>query len=388
MAFMETAANPFTPSFGSRPPFLVGRGGTLSEIQRALQTGPRHPGFASLLLGPRGTGKTTLLLEACDQAEAAGWVACKADALVPNADVPLHQALLDVTLDQIDTLRPADKRAVTGLQAGPLSASWNNLPAPQRSSRRLQRALGELANLVTEQGGAGVLAAVDEFHNLRAQDASVIASAIQQLAKDQDKPVALLGAGLAHVEHTLLPHKGFTFFQRCKRHRILNLSLLEAKEAILVPLDDGGMRLRDDLLCRAAVATNGHPYAIQSFGFHLWEAAHQSTAIDTADVDEAIERMDGDMTANVLVPIWDRLTPKSRDFLAAMSADDGPSRVADVAARLGATPNLVNNYRRRLIDEGVISAAGYGLVDFANDRIREAAREHQAELDAFRTGSK
>ena len=122
---------------------------------------------------------------------------------------------------------------------------WKRPPTPsprrsavahrsQRSSRRLQRALGELADLVAEQGGAGVLAVVDEFHNLRAQDASVIASAIQQLAKDQDKPVALLGAGLAHVEHTLLPHKGFTFFQRCKRHRILNLSLLEAKEAILV----------------------------------------------------------------------------------------------------------------------------------------------------------
>lgn len=67
--------------------------------------------------------------------------------------------------------------------------------------------------MVANQRGVEVLAVLDEFNNLQAQDTSAMASANQQLAKDQGKSVALLGAGLAHMERTPLPHKGFTFFQ-------------------------------------------------------------------------------------------------------------------------------------------------------------------------------
>ena len=54
-------SNPFTPTFGIVPPYLAGREVFLLEMQRALQDGPGNPNLSTLLIGPRGSGKTALL---------------------------------------------------------------------------------------------------------------------------------------------------------------------------------------------------------------------------------------------------------------------------------------------------------------------------------------
>lgn len=379
--------NPFTPSFGSLPPILVGRDQLLHDIQVALATGPRHPGFTSLLLGPRGTGKTTALLAARDEAQAAGWTICKVEALIPDADVRLHQAVTDIAQDRINVIAPEARRDLTQVRVGPLSAGWKSATPQPRESRRMERALAALTDLVVDQGGAGVLVIVDEFHNVHARDASVIASAFQQLAKDQGKPVAFLGAGLPHVEHTLLPNKGFTFFQRCMRHRLKNLEILEAKQALRIPLEEGKTQIKDNLLCRAAGATRGYPYAVQSLGFHLWNAVGPGSEAQESHLHDAIDRMLRDLAENVTTPIWHRLSSRSRAFLAAMTEDQDTSHISDIAQRLQTSPSITNTYRQRLINEGAIRAAGHGVVAFTDARIRELAEAHQAELAAWRVAS-
>ena len=94
--------------------------------------------------------------------------------------------------------------------------------------------------------------------------------------------------------------------------------------------------------------------------------------------------MGSDVTENVTVPIWGRLPSRARDFLAAMSADAGPSRVSDIAERMNASPSLVNNYRRKLIDEGVIAANGHGLVSYVDSRMVELAADHALEVEMLR----
>ena len=43
--------NPFTPDFGQPPPTLVGRDALRARLGRSLATGPRDPGYTTLLLG-------------------------------------------------------------------------------------------------------------------------------------------------------------------------------------------------------------------------------------------------------------------------------------------------------------------------------------------------
>ena len=78
--------NPFTPSFGVPPPHLAGRDEVLQSIREAMAAGPRHPGFTSLLLGGRGAGKTTILMQTEKALGEADWVVRRIDALLPGAD--------------------------------------------------------------------------------------------------------------------------------------------------------------------------------------------------------------------------------------------------------------------------------------------------------------
>lgn len=68
-------------------------------------------------------------------------------------------------------------------------------------------------------------------------------------------------------------------------------------------------------------------------------------------------------------------SPKDRDFLRAMSEDDGPSMSADIGRRLGDRKNTISNYRARLIDAGLVQPAGRGRLDFALPGLREHLRQ-------------
>ena len=52
--------------------------------------------------------------------------------------------------------------------------------------------------------------------------------------------------------------------------------------------------------------------------------------------------------------------------------------------RMDASPSLVNNYRRKLIDEGVIAANGHGLVSYVDPRMVELAADHALEMEMLR----
>ena len=72
------------------------------------------------------------------------------------------------------------------------------------------------------------------------------------------------------------------------------------------------------------------------------------------------------------------LSHVDRTFLAAMAVDDGPSRMADIAARLTADANYTSQYRLRLIAADMIHPVGHGHVDYTLPYLRDYLREHAA----------
>ena len=63
----------FSPSFGNRPSFLVGREGVLDALLRGLATSPGSRERSVVMLGQRGSGKTVLLWELADRAAKMGY---------------------------------------------------------------------------------------------------------------------------------------------------------------------------------------------------------------------------------------------------------------------------------------------------------------------------
>jgi hypothetical protein len=62
------------------------------------------------------------------------------------------------------------------------------------------------------------------------------------------------------------------------------------------------------------------------------------------------------------------------DYLRAMAVDDGVSGTGNVAERMGAKLTLAANYRARLIDAGLIEAAGHGEARFSIPGLRQYLR--------------
>ena len=374
--------NPFKPSFGQLPPHLAGRDELLSNVRATLSAGAGRPEFTSLVLGARGTGKTVCLLAIRDEAEAAGWHVIQREALVPEAGDEVASGIAADCLDALETIDPPPKRRLTGIGILKLlSLKWENREVRPQD---LQKSLSNLVEATQSEGGAGVLLIVDEFHNIRAKDASRIASALQRITKDQGKPLAFFGAGLPHIEYTLLPNKGFTFFQRCYRQDIERVNHSDAIKAVALPLQDLGVQVDMERLKLAVAATQGYPFSLQSFGFHMWEQAgapHNDIAAEHIDV--AVELMREEVARKVSVPTWNRLSQMDRRFLGAMAQDDGPSRSADIARRLDVDGRYVSTYRKRLLNEGVVVAADRGLLAFANPMLRDLALEHEAEAAAM-----
>lgn len=61
-----------------------------------------------------------------------------------------------------------------------------------------------------------------------------------------------------------------------------------------------------------------------------------------------------------------------------MSEDEGPSRVADIQARLGVDVSYASQYRLRLVAAELICSTRRGYVDFALPYLREYLRDHAA----------
>lgn len=64
----------FSPSFGNRPSYLVGRETVISTFISGLEQEPGNRDRAMLMLGQRGSGKTVLLWELADRARKLGFV--------------------------------------------------------------------------------------------------------------------------------------------------------------------------------------------------------------------------------------------------------------------------------------------------------------------------
>lgn len=92
-------------------------------------------------------------------------------------------------------------------------------------------------------------------------------------------------------------------------------------------------------------------------------ARYRSTSADQASITvdhvragvEGAVRRAGRM---IHEPALRDLSGVDRSFLAAMAIDDGPSRIANVARRMSVDLNYANQYRRRLLDAEMITAAG------------------------------
>ncbi|MFJ4028174.1 AAA family ATPase [Paenarthrobacter sp. NPDC089989] len=363
--------NPFRPTAGATPPDLVGRGGVLDEFVYGLRIGSGAPGLLTIFTGARGIGKTVMLGAAEDLAIENGW-AVISETATPGFLGRIGEAMRRLATDLGDG--PTGRR-VTALSVAGFSVTTQLAPEEQVDWRARGAALLRLL----DQRGTGLVITVDEIHAADRTELSQLAADVQHFIRE-GLPIGLIFAGLPAAVSDLLNEGVATFLRRADRIDLHAASIAEVQKSFSETFMAAGKGLPEGLAETAALATGGYPFLIQLVGYYLWQEAEKAPAgLDSGAVDRAITAARRRNERVVIEAALSTTSERDRDFLQAMAEDAGPSSTTDIGKRTGLRPNAVGNYRTRLLDAGLIEAAGYGAVDFAIPGLREYLSIHSSQ---------
>ena len=367
--------SPFTPGFGSTPSVVAGRVELFETITSGAAGGPGHPGYASITVGARGTGKTTLLNLVRGAAQKKGWAVLETD----GAHGSVCERLLAAAARVQSSSGTGSKRELTGVQVGPVGATFQRREEAADSSLDPDALLHALADLGSQAaaGGSQVVILVDEMHAVRRPDVRHLASVLQNVTMRSGLPVAFIGMSLPHILDTHLADRAITFLQRCPRYEVPMLSDDEVRLGLRATVVDHGGAIADEALDEAVSRIGGHPYNLQLLGYHAWRlSGAPGSPISTDIVREAAAIADGLMGEHLFGPSWRDLSDGDRRFLCAMAESEADQPTSgEVRARLGVSYSQVAAYRERLERAGLVTRTGRGLMRFVHPMLREWVSE-------------
>lgn len=367
------SSNLFRPSFGTYPHLLVGRDELLDEFEDAFDGHLDPSGLTVLLSGQRGMGKTVLLDAYRNAAEAAGWLVI--------TESSSNGLLARLTYDHLPRLlqEHSDKGPTrlesANLTLGPVGGggTWADR-YPAESTLRSQ--INELTDAL-RASGRGVVITVDEIQAADVEELRKLGEIIQY-ARREERLLAFAAAGLSTPIEELLDHPGATFLRRAEHHVVGPVSRGDVRTAIARTIADGGRMIDLRALERAAGSADGYPFMIQLVGYHSLKKQTSGDTVTGEAVEGGIEAARRRLGRLVHTPALRPLSDVDRTYLLAMAQDDGRSRTGEVAERMGVSPQYAGEYRRRLIKDGIIEAAGHGFVQFTIPYTAEHLRQHAA----------
>ncbi|MCP1388243.1 AAA family ATPase [Corynebacterium sp. TA-R-1] len=367
--------NPFRASLGSSPPLLVGRDEVIEDFTLALREGPGTHERVTLLVGARGVGKTVLLNELEDTAAEHGWITFSETAtegFVQNLKLQIGELL--------NGERATGKRTI---QIGPSFLRFKQEgEGPSQVTGNLRSLLSQALDLVAENSRfnerpSGILITIDELHYVHQNEITEFATTIQHLIRE-NREIAVVLAGIPTSIRPLLASQDgrnpITFLRRANRIDLGRLPDSKVREGLSVPVQDAGRTWNDQALNYAVEASGGYPFMIQLIGNYSWRFADgEEISLDATQAGVAKARKK--LGQLVHEPALSDLSSEDRRFLAAMSLDDGESKITEIAKRLGVSDQQAYNYRSRL-NEADLVTTGRGTADFVLPFLREHLREH------------
>lgn len=388
---MDPVRNPFAPGAGSQPPELAGRDEIIANANVALQRVIQGKSDQSqILLGLRGVGKTVLLNKIEAMAEEHGYLTslmeAPEDRLLPAQLYPMIQQ----TLRKLSVSENAKAAAYFALRAlrsfartfkievGDFSIAVDPEPGVADSGN-LEFDLPELFVRIGETAkaaGKGWVLLIDELQYLKQADLSALIVATHKITQ-RNLPVLVFGAGLPQIAS--LSGDAKSYAERLFAYpRVGALPEDAAIAAVRNPIEEEGERISSEALSAIFAETRGYPYYLQEWGYQAWNLAEKSPIgadIAKAASKAALRRLD----EGFFKVRYDRLTPKERDYVRAMSTlGNGPYKTSDVADALGDAQQRFGPVRASIIKKGMIFSPAYGEVDFTVPLFSEYLRRQQA----------
>lgn len=361
--------NPFKPTAGANPPFVIGRDHHLDSFKEGIENGPGAPGLLSLIIGARGIGKTVLLNEAERYASCQNWIVISETATDESLLVDVERSIVKHLQEMGNG--PIPKMKLNHVQGGLISVGWDNYKEAPESLKDLA---SELATILQGRN-AGLLIAIDEIQAIEQKQLAKISALAQHLIR-KNMPIALIMAGVPSGIDALLKDKASTFLRRADLIELQPVTISEVKDAYDYTFAHTGIFIKENQLLAAATATEGYPFLVQLVGYHLWQLASKTHVVSDENLQQAISIAKMRMNSLVLKTAFHDTKGIGREILLKMAENDGPTKTSDLAINLNKSTKYIGVYRHRLITSGLIVEAGWGQVTFALPYMREYLRGH------------
>ncbi|GGO59637.1 hypothetical protein GCM10010910_03090 [Microbacterium nanhaiense] len=383
--------SPYTP--GDVPRVFIGRDKERDQLRdlfaRVIAFGEMG-GPLTIVTGPRGLGKTSLLREVSAGAERDGFVVAWLSgiknqpflsALVGQVSHALRRA--DIVAEprrrsRLDELTVEVGVGIAKVRAK-ISAGDDDGEPSVALHTMVEDLFHEAASAVRDAGGAGLLIVIDELHaplepkgrdERRPEpeplvDAAVLLNAIQNMGGDRRRyPLVVLGAGLPQTK-TLLTHAA-TFSERIRE---LTLTGFDGKASAAVLTEAArplGVTWSAEALQIGVARAQGYPQTLQVVGDETWQIAkpNRGDVIEIAHVEASLPAVDEAM-GSMFRTRWAVATERERTVLRTMARLPGDVvERAAIAAEMQVDSEDLGMVRRSLIQKGIIEPAGRGLLRF------------------------
>ena len=353
-----SAINAFSPTFGYRPKYIVGRDKEISDFMGGIAAAPGHPNRATFFSGQRGMGKTVLLLELAERCKEAGFIVVR---------VVAGETMLD---DIIEGIQLAGER-ISGDKKNPIksiSAGAFGFSVGLTFTDDIQKNFGFSTKLsllceVLSKHKKGVLFLIDEIRS-STPEMRTFATTYQHLV-GEGMNVAVAIAGLPNAISSVLNDKILTFLNRAHKVDLNPLQIADVSACYARAFSDFDIEYDAKTIDTASYATDGYPYLFQLVGYHMLKFLEGERALTETAVDLAIINSKRALVSDVLLPCLNPLSAEDKRFLKAMAKDNTESKVSDLRDRLQVGKSHTQIYRRRLIDAGLIHSSSRGILAYS-----------------------
>ena len=259
----KSGVNPFRPGRGVLPPMLAGRDQELGAADRCLAELLHgiSPSQDLLFHGPRGNGKTVLLLEIERRAR--------------NRDFRVEALPVDALTDRAALVRALQERAgalggqVTGVQPAGVGATTTPRQ-PTEDSEQL------FAAWLRKEAFRPMVLVVDEAQSLAPEAARPFFSAVQS-AKSGPVPFLLVCAGTPDAPRRI--RQAGTFNERgFHQFRVGLLDRTATLAALREPARASGRPFTEDAAEFLAEQSQDYPFFIQLLGRAAWKSAAEGAS--------------------------------------------------------------------------------------------------------------
>ncbi len=268
---MAIPRNPFTPTFGSVPPFLAGRRGIVSSILAGLDNGPGDPNLSTIFSGEHGSGKTTLLTYISQNALIHGWIAIDVSA-TPGMLEDIVERTLETAQELVESLSLESGKNISWSRSDVRKGNWRT---------QMNSILGKLRRI-----GYGLVITVDEVDS-NFDELLQLVTIYQHFVREKRR-VALFMADTPEKASSLMEGNVASFLRKVQVRRLGRISGPEIELTLRRTIESAGRMIEPVALKIATDSIDGSPYVMQLVGFRSWNVSPESIVISASDVKHGI----------------------------------------------------------------------------------------------------